>query len=151
MAVRTRMFGRWAFTEKVLKSAPKALSEDINDVMNKCGEMILREIDRCIDTGGYGTWPPLSESWEKRKTGSGFYKDKGVLLNNFNFNFTHKGPIRYRMYAGLRPGATHYSELGAEGLLDVLETERPIFEIVWTRVGNRVNSLLKKVGGKVFR
>ena len=149
MTVRTKFIGRWHNTGVALAMAPQVLRNEIQSTIEKSGEIILREIDHCIDSGGYGTWPPLSDSWRKRSPL--FFEDTGELRSFITSNFTHTGPQNYRMAVGLRPDSpTHYSGLEANRILDILEEERPIFALVWPRVESRVNRSLRKIGGKVF-
>jgi len=153
MRVSGQMFGRWSQTNRLFAMFSFRLRKQIEGTLQECAEMYYREIQSCVATGGYGTWPPLTEAWVRRKGHSNFYEYTNAFLQGIRVEFVERGPVNYRMFVGVRGDEMHPRGISMQSLSDVLEIGygRPLFDLAWNRVEPVIDRKLREIGGGIFR
>lgn len=148
--VTGRMMGGWTQSGWLLSMASVRLRRQIEQTLTECAELYYRSIIDCINTGGFGTWPPLTEKWASR-AGSDFYHYSGHFISSIRIDFTQRGPINYSISVGVRSSDNHPSGLTLGQLADILAVDRPLFDLAWERVEPVIERKLGQIGGQVMK
>jgi hypothetical protein len=131
----------WRVTASRLLSMLTRTKPAIDQSLEAAAAICYQEIMSYIATGGEGSWPALSESWQKRKGNGRFYECTGDYISAIHTERLDERTI----FVGVPEGM--HGDISYGKLTEVLEEDdgRPLYQPAEDRAVPKIQQTIAKI------